>query len=188
MRKYYDKILSENRVILTERLILRPHKIDDLNGVFEMSSSKEALKYLIWEGVSTPEQARHAIESFYPSCPAMFAIEIKETGEYFGNLDVRPVPEHEKASFGFMSRPQFWGNGYMTEALTAVLRFCFEKVGFHRVEAAHFIDNKASGRVMEKSGMYYEGTGIDEIKLRGNFETQCHYGVTKDIWLKENQK
>ena len=53
----------------------------------------------------------------------------------------------------------------MTEALDEVLRFCFEEVGFHRIEICHAAQNPASGRVMEKCGLKYEGTKRKSFRL-----------------------
>ena len=51
----------------------------------------------------------------------------------------------------------FWGHGYMTEALKRLIQYGFEEHNLNRIDANYFIFNPASGRVMEKAGMTFEG-------------------------------
>ena len=71
----------------------------------------------------------------------------------------------------------------MTEALSAVLRLCFEKLELNRVEATHYAGNEGSGRVMAKCGMELEGVGKQGEKIKGIFRDIVHYGITKTHWL-----
>ena len=58
---------------------------------------------------------------------------------------------------GYWLAEAWWGNGIMTEAFSAVIPYLFD-VGFNRITAAHAVENPASGRVMQKCGLTYEGT------------------------------
>lgn len=187
MERAYRRILRENHYFETPRLILRPHTMDDVEPVYEMSTDKDTLKYLIWPGIKTMEEAKITIGRHFPSSPGMFAIEIKETGEYFGNINLEVIPKHEKASLGYMCRRAFWGNGYMTEAAQQVVSLAFEILKVNRVEASYFKGNDASGSILKKAGLLYEGSAIDGIKVRGKFYTQLFYGVTRTQWLKERE-
>jgi len=60
-------------------------------------------------------------------------------------------------AMGYVLGEQFWNNGYMSEALTRVIDFLFETTDVNRIEAEHDVSNPGSGRVMEKSGMIFEG-------------------------------
>ena len=67
----------------------------------------------------------------------------------------------EKAAYmrvGYCLGSKWWGQGIMTEALSAIIRFLFEEVGANRIEARHDPANPASGEVMKKCGMRYEVT------------------------------
>ena len=57
----------------------------------------------------------------------------------------------------------FWGKGYTTEAAMTIIRYLFDEVGFHRIQAKYCVENSASERVMQKIGMSKEGI------LRGYF-------------------
>src|SRR5690606_38652938 len=64
---------------------------------------------------------------------------------------------HRRAEVGFMLAPAHWGKGYAAEAVRAVLRFAFEAMDLHRVEADVDPDNGASLRLLERLGFRREG-------------------------------
>lgn len=63
--------------------------------------------------------------------------------------------------FGYSMRPELRGRGYATEALSAVIEFCFTKVGINSFFGETMPDNLASARVMEKAGMKIVGVQDD---------------------------
>jgi len=63
------------------------------------------------------------------------------------------------------------GKGIMTEAVRRIIRFAFEEMGLNRVEAVHIPENEASGRVMQKAGMMYEGLLRQRMFAKGRFGT-----------------
>ena len=73
----------------------------------------------------------------------------------------------------------YWNKGYMTEALKAVLVFGLKTVGINRIEAYHAINNPGSGKVLQKSGMRYEGRLRQKYKSHMGFEDCDMYAVLK---------
>ena len=67
----------------------------------------------------------------------------------------------------------------MTEALTRVIDFAFDELGLNRIEGDHFVENPASGRVMEKSGMKKEGYARQKYCKEGVFHDAVLYAVLK---------
>jgi len=63
-----------------------------------------------------------------------------------------------------------WGNGYMSEAIPAVVNYCFEKLKLNRLYSYHMVRNPASGRALEKSGFTKEGLLRQRVKKLGIFE------------------
>ena len=187
MVKNYKEILYDNETLISERILLRKFKKDDAPDIFEYGSDEETLKFLVWEGLKTVEDAKMAIINYYWSRQGFYAIELKDNAKCIGCIDLRLETEHEKSSFGFVLNRKYWGKGYMTEALTAVLQLCFEKLELNRVESTHYIGNEGSGRVMEKCGMIFEGIGKQEVKVKGIFYDVAHYGITKDHWNSMSQ-
>lgn len=181
MKSNYNDIIRKNPIIQTSRLILRKFTIRDKEAVLAYGSDKQTLKYLVWPGINDLEAAERTILAYY-SRPGVYALELKESRQCIGCIDIRIEPQHEKASFGYVMNRNFWNHGYMSEALAAILDFCFTKLDLNRVEATHYVGNEGSGRVMEKNGMRFEGIALQEAKIKGLFHDVVHYGILRSQW------
>lgn len=67
--------------------------------------------------------------------------------------------------------------GYCTEAAKAIVAFGFQQLKLQRIFAIHMTKNTASGRVMQKIGMTYEGVLRNHIKKNGDFVDVEVYGI-----------
>lgn len=156
-----------SKVLSTERLALRPFRADDAEEMFEnWASDPEVTKFLTWTPHKSVEETRALLtvweeESKKEDC---YHWAITLGGEVIGDIALVFV-RGENAVVGYCLSRRFWGKGIMTEAFRAVLKFCFEEAGFHRIEASHAAENPASGRVMEKCGLRYEGTRRKAFRL-----------------------
>ena len=152
------------QIIETPRLILRPFTMDDAPAMFHnWASDDEVTKHLTWPTHTSAEVSRRVLSdwtSHYPE-PDFYnwAIVLKENGpEPIGSIAVVGIDQQvDSAHIGYCMARAHWRRGSMPEALTAVIPFLFDQVGFNRIEADHDPNNPASGRVMEKSGMRHEG-------------------------------
>jgi len=183
MKDNYKELIHNTSILDTQlnRLILRKFTTEDAQDVLAYASDEETVRYLTCPGFSDLETAKSVIENYYCN-DGVFALELKETKRCIGCIDVRIYPEHEKASFGYVLNRNYWNNGYMTEALSAILRFCFEQLELNRVEATHYIGNEGSGKVMVKCGMRFEGIAEQEVKIKNSFQDVAHYGITRAQW------
>ncbi len=105
-------------------------------------------------------------------------------GEVIGDLALVAV-RGENAHTGYCLSRKFWGKGIMSEAYAEVLRYLFEEVGFHRIESSHAVNNPASGRVMEKCGLRYEGTMRKAFRLlsTGEWEDIVYRAVLEEDYF-----
>ena len=157
--------------IETDRLILRRFAMEDAEAMFRRwASDDEVTKHLTWPTHSSLEISKMVLTdwtSHYPE-PDFYnwAIVLKENGpEPIGNISVVGIDNKvDAATMGYCMSRAHWRKGIMAEALTAVIDFFFDEVGFNRIDADHAVDNPASGRVMEKSGMRYEGTHRQAVR------------------------
>lgn len=149
--------------IETPRLLLRRFTIDDAQAMFlNWANDPQVTRYLTWpahKSVTVTESvicgwlAEYEKPERYSWC-----MEWKETGEPIGSIGA--VNLNERAGWveiGYCMSRRLWGRGIMTEALVAVEDYLFARVGCNRIEALHDVQNPASGRVMQKSGMIQEG-------------------------------
>lgn len=153
----------------TKRLILRRFKESDAEQMYtNWASDPEVTRYLTWAPHESADATRELLklwaEWYNKSDYYNWAIEYG--GELIGNISLVYVDEHsERGGIGYCMAKKFWGKGIMTEAFCEVLRFCFEEVGFYRIEGSHAEANVGSSRVMEKCGLRYEGTFREHYKL-----------------------
>jgi len=169
----------------TDRLILRRYIEADAEPMYtNWASDPEVSKYLTWPTHSSVEVtkslvtdwiARYENPNYYN-----WVIELKESGEVVGNISVVEIKEKVGAAIiGYCMGKAWWGRQIMPEALSEVMRYLFDEVGMNRIEACHDPHNPASGAVMKKCGMQYEGTLRQAGKNNQGLCDICYYGLLK---------
>jgi len=86
----------------------------------------------------------------------------------------------ETGTLGYWVGQPFAGRGFGTDAVRAVVRYAFEELHLHRVEAACVPGNTASRRVLEKSGFIQEGQARAYLKINGAWADHLLFGVVND--------
>lgn len=111
-----------------------------------------------------------------------WAIQLKSTGQPIGRMfGMRPDDRVEQIELAYELGPDWWGRGLMTEAVREAIRFFLRDVGLNRVHANHAHENPASGRVMQKCGMTYEGTLRQACRCNnGLFDMVCYAILAED--------
>lgn len=112
-----------------------------------------------------------------------WAIELNDSHENIGQIAFYKVnKENFYLDVEYCVGKPYWGNGYATEALTAVIDYAFEKMEYNRVQAFHRSKNQPSGRVLEKAGMKIEGILRKFLFHNNNFDDCVLYAVLKEEW------
>lgn len=147
----------------TDRLILRKFEITDASDIFKNYASREIVtKYLKWHPHKTIEAtedylSKVVLPKYEEEYSYTWAIVLKETQEVIGCIDVVSKDLNaKKCTLGWVLSDNHWCKGLMTEAAKKVVEFLFDE-GFVRIQSHHQIKNIASGKVMQKIGMNYEG-------------------------------
>lgn len=181
--------LVGTQTIKTSRLILRKITLSDAEDMFQnWASDEEVARYVTWRAHEDISITKKVIESWVEkqSNNDFFAwcIEWKENHQVIGTIDVVSLSsEFETAEIGYCMSQKYWGKGIMTEALIAVEDFLFVEVQLNRIEAKHDTENPASGKVMLKSGMQFEGIKRQAAKDNmGNYCDLATYAILKSDW------
>lgn len=182
--------------IETKRLRLRKLELEDIPLYFErLSSSKEIPKYMLWnthkEIEETIKYVTDSVKRYEEGHCYKWVIALKETNELIGIIELLRFKEEEQScSFAYMLAKAYWNKGYMTEALDAVLDFAFTKLEVKVIEADHFSENIASGKVMQKVGMRYKSTQKEKYEKNGKLYTTRLYEITQKeySYIKEENK
>lgn len=143
----------------TERLLLRPGWIEDAPALFRAIADHGIVRNL----ASAPWPYRPAdAEAFLaterkPDEPALLVFRRTEAApELIGTVGLGRRPNDE-LEFGYWIARPFWGRGYATEAARAMVAIARDSLRLDRLHAGHFLDNPASGRVLEKLGFRPNG-------------------------------
>jgi [ribosomal protein S5]-alanine N-acetyltransferase len=173
---------TTNKTITTERLILRLFSKADAENVSNLCNNYNLYKSTLH--LPYPYTIEHALtwigahrSNFDNDKQFEFAITDKTTGELYGCIGLSHNTTHRNGEIGYWLGEQFWRNGYATEAAKAMIEFAFDEKGYHKVYAKHFASNPASGRVMQKCGMKYEGELVDQIYKNNVFINMIQYGI-----------
>jgi [ribosomal protein S5]-alanine N-acetyltransferase len=86
----------------------------------------------------------------------------------------------QAGSLGYWVGEPFAGQGYMTEAVRAIVPFAFERLRLHRIEAACLANNAASMRVLEKTGFQREGLARKYLKINARWQDHVLFGLIED--------
>ena len=144
----------------TDRLLLRKPRMEDAPAIFEgYAQDPEVTRYLVWK----PHKNVQETEQFLSACKELwqtrkdfaYAITLKENGKLIGMFGLHPMNLKIEVGYG-MARP-YWGKGFMTEVLRAVIEWALAQPDIFRVQAFCDVDNLGSARVMEKADMVREG-------------------------------
>ena len=146
----------------TERLLLRPWREDDAEALFKYASDPEVGPRAGWPPHKSVEESLEIIRTVFHS-DTNWAIELKETGEAIGCVGYLPASasnlkiSEDQAELGYWIARPYWGQGICTEAMRMIVDYCFNEKGFTTLWGDYFLDNPASGRVMEKCGFVDTG-------------------------------
>ena len=167
----------------TKRLVLRPFRLADapelerLAGAPEIAATTlqiphpypEGLAQLWIEGQPERFESREGV---------VFAVVLRRDAALVGCVGLTCDPENSNAELGYWIGVPYWNRGYATEAARMVVAFGFAYFGLHRIKSSYFGSNPASGRVMEKIGMRYEGRRREQLFKEGRgFEDVVEYGI-----------
>jgi ribosomal-protein-alanine N-acetyltransferase len=146
----------------TARLLLRSFGRRDIPAIVRLAGAREVAAMVTRiPHPYTEADAVSFLDQMDGDCraglSAVFAVAILESGELCGAVGLTISPEHQRAELGYWIGVPYWGQGYATEAASAVVAYGFGTLGLRRIFAFHFAENSASRRVLEKVGMRHEG-------------------------------
>ncbi|WP_213816064.1 GNAT family N-acetyltransferase [Glaciihabitans sp. dw_435] len=179
--------------IRTERLILRPMTLDDVDDIHAYQSLDEVCRYLLFEPRSRETVAEKV--AFYSTATTLekdgdflqLALELPASADaparvigdsYFSVKSVANLG----GEIGWTMHPDFTGRGYAAEAASAVLDFAFTTLGLHRVAADLDPRNDASIALCRRLGMREEAHFVEDLAFRGEWADTGIYAILDREW------
>lgn len=173
----------------TERLILRRFEERDTETAFSVwTSDPKVTQYLRWKHHRSLTQMKELgltwINKYNDPQWYHWVIEPKEVGFPIGTVSAADVNnDTDTVEIGYCIGSGYWGMGYVTEAVAAVIQFFFEEIKANRIEAKYDTRNKASGRVLEKCGLTYEGTLRSFERIQSGITDVCIYSILAEDYF-----
>jgi ribosomal-protein-alanine N-acetyltransferase len=167
----------------TPRLVLRSYTEADIPELVPLVGAREvAATTLRIPHPYTEQDGRQFLKLTKEFGRVWLAVTLRGDGRQIGGVGLIFDDQHRHAELGYWLGVPYWGEGYATEAGKEMLRYGFEDLHLHRIFASHFKHNPASGRVLRKLGMRYEGCQREHLKKWDRFIDSELYGILRREW------
>lgn len=146
----------------TSRLDLIRVSERHIDALYTILSDSRVTQYYGIDPLTSREEAKQIIASFDQTFSTRRGVRWgmidRSTGRFIGTVGLNNwSPYAKKAELGFELHPDFWRQGYVSEAVQEIIRFSFEELALYRLGAVTFLENEASYRLLEKLGFAFEG-------------------------------
>lgn len=152
----------------TERLIIRPFKMEDLTDFNAYARVPGVGEWAGWSHHESLEESRRILLCFIEGKKTL-ALVNKATGQVIGSLGLENYrknmdnlgfpPEAAGREIGYVLAKDFWGQGFMSEAVKAVIAYGFMTLHYDFFTCSHWVENIRSRRVIEKCGFTFVQEG-----------------------------
>ncbi|MEO8235311.1 MAG: GNAT family N-acetyltransferase [Flavobacterium sp.] len=166
----------------SDRLLLRQITSDDVNEIFELRSNSETMKYIPRPLVTSIEEAMSHIKMIQDKIESNeginWAITLKDNSKMIGIIGHYRIRwEHFRSEIGYMLLPEYHGKGVVTEAIELMIKYGFNEMKMHSLEAIIDPENTASARVLEKNNFVKEAHILQNEFYDGKFLDTVIYSI-----------
>jgi len=163
---------------------------DDIDALYEVFSDPRVMRY--WS--SGPLQNREAAAAMQREIKQnnlrdsawKWGLALRDTNTLIGTVTLFNLSvSNGRAEIGYAMGTAFWGQGYMNEALTALIVHAFDVMNFRRLEADVDPRNTASIRTLERLGFQREGFLRERWHVGGELQDALFYGLLKREWQRQ---
>lgn len=171
----------------TERLHLKRMTESDDAQIFALRNDERVMRYIDRPRAQTIDDARVLIELTNETIDRnegiVWGIYLHSSPLLIGNLGFwRTDRSNHRAEIGYVLLPEYWQQGIISEAVTAVINFGFEKMNLHSIEANVNPANKASIAVIEKAKFKQEAYFRENFYFEGKFLDSVIFGLLASEW------
>ena len=180
--------MTDFPTLTTARLLLRQFRLADAQDVQRLAGVQAVAKQTLviphpYEDGMAERWIEQQQNEFIAGRGLTFAILLAASATFIGSIGMEIQTEHRHARLSYWLGLPYWNQGYATEAAKAVLAHGFTLLNLHRIYAPHFHTNPASGRVLQKAGMTYEGRMRQHYLRFGEYQDLELYGMLQQDFL-----
>ncbi|WP_156314025.1 GNAT family N-acetyltransferase [Lysinibacillus sp. ZYM-1] len=170
-------------ILKTERLLLRPVTTQDIEAMFVYASRDSVARYVTWQAHTSIEDTKAFVtlilSGYQQGNHLLWGIEY--CGTLIGTIDFVTINDtHKFAEIGYVLSEDYWNKGITTEATKKLIDFGFKELNLVRIQARCFEENIGSQKVMEKSGMQFEGLLRKSMFVKEQYQNVKIYAITDD--------
>jgi [ribosomal protein S5]-alanine N-acetyltransferase len=177
-----DDPCRELPVLETARLVLRRMEVSDAEDVYEYASDPAVAEHTGWDAHRSPDISEAFAATQARSRGCAWAIVQRADQKVIGTCGIVRARAPYRGEINFALSRKYWNQGFMTEAVREVVRFGFEVLGLHRIQARCKVANIGSARVMEKAGMTLEGVLREYSFSKGEYLNLKMYSILQREW------
>ncbi len=176
--------------INSNNLFLKPLSKENATDLFALYTDKEVQRYTDVDLFKNLGEAQKFISQYSKIAEKaeflFLGIFSRATKDFLGTIRLYHIDyKHRFASIGFQLAKDYWGRGQMHESLQAFLKFAFNELGMHRIEAQTFVENERGIKVLERLKFVREGRLRENFLIEGKFEDSYLYSILKTEFLEK---
>jgi ribosomal-protein-alanine N-acetyltransferase len=179
-------------VLLTDRLVLRQMRSTDAPAIFKIFSNPDVVEFgstPLFSSLADAESYTQRAQNGYDMRQSLrWGVTLQGENIVIGTCGLHHFGRgFHCVETGYNLHRAHWGQGIISEAMTAVLTYGFTDFGCHRIEAVIDNANVRSKHIALKLGFTYEGTLRQRYPIKGRFEDENYYGLLRSEWLLNQQ-
>jgi ribosomal-protein-alanine N-acetyltransferase len=178
-------------ILNTPRIVLDQVTAADSTALFELFSNQSVIKYYDLEAMTDLTQASNLItlfnDRFNENLGIRWAIRLKKSNKLIGTCGFNSWnAKMQSAVIGYDLHPDYWGKGYVTDAVNCIVKTAFEgklPCSIHRIQADTVLGNAASEAVLLKVGFKEEGIRRQSGYWKNQFHDLKCFGLLKTEYI-----
>lgn len=174
-------------IITTPRVVLRWISEDDIDGLYDVFSDPQVMRYWstgpLAHREAAAEMQREIAAGNLSNTMMKWGLALRESNLVIGTTTLFNLNlDNGRAEIGYAMARAYWGQGYMQEALQALVSHAFEVMELRRLEADVDPRNAASIRTLERLGFQREGFLRERWHVNGELQDALFYGLLRREW------
>lgn len=177
-------------ILTTERLVLRPWQENDAESLYEYAKDERVGPIAGWPVHESQAQSLEYIQTVFAH-DEVYALAKKQDNRAIGmvglligqdsNFDIAD----NEAEVAYWIGVPFWGNGFIPEAVKAVMQHAYEDLQLHALWCGYFADNEQSHKAQAKCGFKHHHTETDKYnQFLADYRTEHISHLSREEWVK----
>ena len=177
-------MIGNSEFIDTERLYLRKFKLEDIDNMLKNWIADPVVQSAYGEPIFETKESIKSLLYKWDTQQYRWAIILKNNFENIGQIGFcKYYPEEKIAEIEYCIGQNFWGNGYIPEVISAVIKYIFTNSNIEKIEAFHQTKNPNSGKVLQKAGMVVV-SNVKRFEIQGKIpDEEICYAITKRQYM-----